>query len=172
MDDLEFRMNRNVNMRLDAERENLNALAEKPVFTKPGRLYEQKAVMLESLKQQFMRQMNTKASEMRNQVGGYQNRLVQSGTRIVHDARMRLEGDAQQMNHAVDAYTMKKQEQLKQNTGLLDAYSPLKVLERGYSITTSGKEVIHSVSQVKHGMDLSIRVSDGVIHAKAQEGNI
>lgn len=171
LDDLETRMHRSVGMRLEAERENLNALAEKPVLTRPQRLYEQKAVMLESLKQQFLRQMNTKASGMRNEVGGYQNRLVQSGTRIVQEARMRLEGNAQQMNHAMEAYTMKKQEQLKQNAGLLDAYSPLKVLERGYSITTSGKKVIHSVTQVENDMDLSIRVADGIIHAKAQEGS-
>lgn len=47
----------------------------------------------------------------------------------------------------------------------LDAMSPLKVLSRGYAITSGETGVIRSVAQTRAGERISIRVSDGEIGA-------
>ena len=48
----------------------------------------------------------------------------------------------------------------------LDAMSPLKVLSRGYAMTHNDKgELVRSVSQIRVGDSLQIKVSDGSIHA-------
>ena len=52
----------------------------------------------------------------------------------------------------------------------LDAMSPLKVLTRGYAMAQdSRKQVIRSVSQLRPGEPFTVSVSDGVIHATADE---
>lgn len=56
------------------------------------------------------------------------------------------------------------------HTAKLDALSPLKVLTRGYSIVESdSKQIIRSISQVKKGDLLTIRLSDGMLNAHADE---
>jgi len=55
-------------------------------------------------------------------------------------------------------------------TAKLDALSPLKVLSRGYSITENGQgAVIHSVTQVKTGDKIRIRLEDGNVWAFVEE---
>lgn len=51
-------------------------------------------------------------------------------------------------------------------TGKLDAFSPLKVLSRGYSITEGPNGVVKSVSDVKTGDKLTIKLSDGAVGAE------
>lgn len=46
---------------------------------------------------------------------------------------------------------------------MLETLSPLKTVERGYSVTRKGKTVVTSVKQVKVGDELSIRLADGEI---------
>ena len=52
---------------------------------------------------------------------------------------------------------------LKKDCALLDAYSPLKVLSRGYSISKVEDKVIKSVSEVTCDDIMVTRVHDGVI---------
>lgn len=48
----------------------------------------------------------------------------------------------------------------------LDAFSPLKVLSRGYSITEGPNGVVKSVDDVKTGDKLNIKLSDGTLSAE------
>ena len=79
-----------------------------------------------------------------------------------------------QLNQRMVSAQSTKVNQCKQrfisHTAKLDTLSPLKVLTRGYSIVESDtKQIIRSVSQVKKGDVLSIRLSDGTLNAHADE---
>ena len=50
----------------------------------------------------------------------------------------------------------------------LDAYSPLKTLSRGYSITQKDGKVIRSQTELKSGDVVGLRFVDGQIEAKVQ----
>jgi exodeoxyribonuclease VII large subunit len=52
--------------------------------------------------------------------------------------------------------------------GVLDSLSPLKVVERGYSIVTKNDEVIKSSRQVAKGDVLDIRLAQGSLTAKVE----
>ena len=55
-------------------------------------------------------------------------------------------------------------------TAKLDAMSPLKVLTRGYSVTSNTDgSLIRSVSQLNTGDDVHVRLSDGSLTAKITE---
>lgn len=61
-----------------------------------------------------------------------------------------------------------KQQKLGSTTQLLDSMSPLTVVDRGYAITTHKGQVVRSVTQVKAGDLVDIKVSDGVMTAELQ----
>lgn len=64
------------------------------------------------------------------------------------------------------AFSMeKKKARLVRLMALLDSMSPLKVVERGYSIVTKKNEVIKSAAQVKKGDLVDIRLSQGSLTA-------
>ena len=62
----------------------------------------------------------------------------------------------------------KKQARLSRLVSVLDSLSPLKVVERGYSIVTKKNEVIKSADQVKKGDTLDIRLAHGSVTATVE----
>lgn len=58
------------------------------------------------------------------------------------------------------------QYRLQNMMSLLDSLSPLKVVERGFSITKSKNKLIKSIQQVKPKDTLEIQVMDGLIEAE------
>ena len=69
------------------------------------------------------------------------------------------------MNQSVTTQINEKKFALANVMGLLDSLSPLKVVDRGYSIVKQGQNVIKSVKQVKKADVLEIKVADGHITA-------
>lgn len=59
--------------------------------------------------------------------------------------------------------------QLKRSNYLLDAFSPLKVMARGYAIIQEGEQVITSIRQVDPGQELNLSMSDGHLAVKVLE---
>lgn len=59
----------------------------------------------------------------------------------------------------------KKSARLSRIVGILDSLSPLKVVERGYSIVTKENEVVKSVSQIKKGDLIDVRLAEGSLTA-------
>jgi len=59
----------------------------------------------------------------------------------------------------------KKKAALSRLMAMMDSLSPLKVVERGYSIVTKNTEVIKSASQVQKGDKIDIRLAQGALTA-------
>ncbi|MGZ3727084.1 MAG: exodeoxyribonuclease VII large subunit [Pseudobdellovibrio sp.] len=57
---------------------------------------------------------------------------------------------------------------IQSSMGMLDSLSPLKVVDRGYSIATHNKKVIKSISEVKAGEVIELKVADGEIEAEVK----
>ena len=55
---------------------------------------------------------------------------------------------------------------LHERMSVLDTLSPLKTVERGYSVTRKNNQVVTSIRQVQAGDRLSVRVSDGEIETQ------
>ena len=55
---------------------------------------------------------------------------------------------------------------LQKQAGLLDAFSPLKVLSRGYSVVYKEDRAVASAESLSAGDDISVRFSDGMIRGK------
>lgn len=83
----------------------------------------------------------------------------------------RIEQQTQQVDHlnqslhqAMAHYILAKRQDFSQLAGLLNSYSPLNTLSRGYSIGfDENNKVINSVQNVQPGQQLQLQVTDGSI---------
>ena len=85
---------------------------------------------------------------------------------VIDERRQRCDDIAGRADRAVRLQIERIQQRLAATTASLDALSPLKVLARGYSLTTTPDgTLVNSVSKAEDGAQIQVRVSDGVIMA-------
>lgn len=94
-------------------------------------------------------------------------RVLTSPMYYIEDRAMALEHVSRRFEDAVQRGTTARRERLARAAGVLDALSPMKVLARGYAMTTDGQgSIIKSVSQLKRDDLIELRLTDG--HAKCR----
>jgi exodeoxyribonuclease VII large subunit len=95
----------------------------------------------------------------------------------LQDRQLRLDSLEQRLVQGLERKVSVQKEQLARTAAALDAMSPLKVLGRGYSMTTDRDgQVITDASQVQEGDSLNIQLKAGslrcsVIERNLQDGN-
>jgi exodeoxyribonuclease VII large subunit len=82
--------------------------------------------------------------------------------------RQRLDDLAARLLPAGERRLCAAQERIARLAGNLESLSPLKVLERGYSLTTHDGTVVQSVDDVKEKDAIQTRVRDGVITSRVE----
>lgn len=93
------------------------------------------------------------------------SRLV-SPIQVIQQKRAVVQRQEQQLKNSLKENITELKFRVENSMALLDSLSPLKVVDRGYSIATKGKEVVKSIKQVKIGDLLSIKVADGQIETE------
>lgn len=93
------------------------------------------------------------------------SRLV-SPIQVIQQKRALVQRQEQQLKNSLKENITELKFRIENSMALLDSLSPLKVVDRGYSITTKGKDVVKSIKQVKVGDQLSIKVADGQIETE------
>lgn len=84
---------------------------------------------------------------------------------LMNKKRSEIERQQIKMKHAMRCFLDKQKTDLAQSMTLLDSLSPLKVVERGYSVVHKGSELVKSAEQVSKGDELSIRLMNGELTA-------
>ncbi|MCP4783208.1 MAG: exodeoxyribonuclease VII large subunit [Fuerstiella sp.] len=85
---------------------------------------------------------------------------------MIDERRQRCDDVAGRADRAVRLQIERIQQRLTATTASLDALSPLRVLARGYSLTTTADgTLVNSVRRVEDGAQIQVRISDGVIMA-------
>lgn len=184
------RMIQAVQSDIDLAHMHYQKLAAAPVFKNPQKLYSEQAVRLDYLEEKLMHIIQ-KPSERKQDL----MHLFQKLSQEIHSYSSSIREDLQQAKSLMALYTQlrfskgynelqknkedlqnsmenildKKQERLQQDIRLLDAYSPLKVLQRGYSITSKDGKAIRSIDDVKIHDNVDIRLSDGTLKAEIKE---
>jgi exodeoxyribonuclease VII large subunit len=84
---------------------------------------------------------------------------------ILSETRLKLKNGIQQLSKAMKQQLSQKNNDVEQSMQLLDAVSPLRILNRGFSVLrNNNREIIKSIKSVNIGESLKGRVSDGEIY--------
>lgn len=88
--------------------------------------------------------------------------------RIRHD-RERVGGLNLRMKAGVRNTLHRKRETITRQMAVLDSLSPLKVLDRGYSMVVSGGAVVTDASTLKVGQSITVRMCNGSVDAEVKK---
>lgn len=115
--------------------------------------------------------MNKRLKQEKQRVDALaRSRSMKSPLNYIHDRRMLLDYTHRRLSAASAALCNKNRERFVRLTAKLDAMSPLKVLSRGYSMTTDKNgALIKSIQTVSVGDRLTVSFSDGKAVAEVQE---
>lgn len=86
--------------------------------------------------------------------------------RKIQENYIRVDNQIKQLQNLITVKKEKEQTQYMKLVAKLDAYSPLKTLSRGYSITQKDGKVVKSQEELKQGDLVEIRLIDGEKQAK------
>ncbi|MBI3861256.1 MAG: exodeoxyribonuclease VII large subunit [Planctomycetia bacterium] len=98
------------------------------------------------------------------------HRVLTKPTERLHDLSRQIDEIEIRANRAIRQRLKQIREQLAANGGRLDALSPLKVLERGYSVTrlAASAEVVRSTGQAKPGDLLETLLQSGRLTSRVE----
>ena len=100
-------------------------------------------------------------------------RVLQSPMNYLQDKRMTLEYSRERLSSASQRLMQAKREQFVRLTAKLDAMSPLKVLERGYTLVFDEKDALVPLSRdLTQGQTVTIRFADGSVLRRAADARL
>lgn len=157
------RMLQSMSGRYRYEKQRLDRAQRSYAFRYPHRLYEQKLEQVDKLTESLVRGASRLMDVKKGQHETIHKRLVRNHPRIaLREAESRFDRSQKDMGRAMIQIFMKKQTQFEKVISTLQALSPLKIMDRGYSLIYSEDNVlIKSIHQVKENEPLQIQLTDG-----------
>lgn len=159
-----FTLQRLMKQRLQQQRLTLNPLVLHPLWANPELLTQDAAMNLTMLTQRllnFSASVTPKASALQT----LRQRLQLQALQRIHDDTTALERLHQRITTGVLQRINAEKAVFAARLGLLNAYSPLNVLERGYAIAIKDHLALRSIHETESGDSLTIRLADGAINA-------
>jgi exodeoxyribonuclease VII large subunit len=167
---LDLRLRRAVHQRLDGARKRLEGLANSYAMRQPRRRVEEAAQRLDTLQLRMrnaMRQMLQVRREQYGRLGDRLRRYRLSGQADLQ--RKRIASLRVSLDERMQMHLARKQQAFASRVAQLDALSPLKVMQRGYSLVYKGEQLIKSVKRIDRQDLLMVRLSDGSIMARVED---
>ena len=162
-------LERLVRQRLQAEQDALAYVRKKPFFADPYVLLREKQMHKDMLEQQFLRHLHTHSLKTRQILKEQQQALIRAVQERIKEERTVLSDQRIDLQESLQRTAESRRRDLAQKAGLLDAYSPLKVLERGYSVVTKENQVITDSEALKPKDRIAIRLYQGSVVASVEE---
>ncbi|ANU11150.1 exodeoxyribonuclease VII large subunit [Planococcus antarcticus DSM 14505] len=166
------RMYRVVSGTVNQQKQALNRYTSSLPLSYPERLYRPFIERVERATESLQREslQHLKRSQERYRTLDQQlksrvplQRIRQSETEVAELSR--------RLDYQLDQLLKSRSQQLSSAIRTLDALSPLKIMDRGYSIPYVEGAVVKSVSQVKAGDRLTIAMKDGTVQTIVNEIN-
>ena len=106
-----------------------------------------------------------KYQQDKQQYDMYKKQLINLGTSLLDKLKTNNEVNKQHLIQSMSLYYAKQEQKYAMMISLLEAYSPLNSLKRGYSITYQNNKLIKNIDDVVVNETLNIQIMDGKIEA-------
>ena len=164
LDQRVHRLMRTMKEKVASDRERLTTLQKSYAFRYPDQLLRQKEQELDVQVDRLQKTMKRFLIYTRERVERNHKQLVkQHPERLLKESTNDLTELKASLQKEMQRVLQEKQRDFSFAAGKLNALSPLKVMERGYSLAYKEKELIKSVKQVQPGDVLKVEMTDGKI---------
>ncbi|MBS4215727.1 exodeoxyribonuclease VII large subunit [Neobacillus rhizophilus] len=152
------------------EKERLNRVQKSYAFRYPQRLYEQKLEQVDKETERLVRGISRLFSLKNEQLTNLDKSLERNHPReALQEAGKHFERTHKELNRALKQILTKKQTDFDHMLSTLQALSPLKIMERGYSLSyTEDNRLVKSVNQVSVSDQVQIQLTDGSLFCKVE----
>lgn len=97
-------------------------------------------------------------------------RLLSSvGKKIKEQKQQEVSLKKEKLIHSIKFFQQQNMSDFSKKIALLDAFSPLKIVQRGYSLSYHNQELVHSIEELEVGDELKTRVMDGFVYSTIQK---
>lgn len=158
------RLYRGLQQRLQESRERLERAKRSPYLTNPRKQLLEPAERLDRLTEQLRFRMKDKLADARQQKLGLEHKLASFNPRdqVLFAKRRRMTSE-RQLVMAMQTLVKGKRAAFDARIRHMDALSPLKIMQRGYSLVYNEKRtaLIKSIKQIQPGDLVKVRLTDG-----------
>jgi exodeoxyribonuclease VII large subunit len=164
------RLLRTMKGKFEFEKERLNRVQKSYAFRYPHRLYEQKLEQVDKLTELLVRGTSRLTFIKKGQHEILHKRLQRNHpSESLREAQKRLDLTDKDMKRAMHQVLSKKQSDFERILSTLGALSPLKIMERGYSLAYSeDNRLVKSINQITINERVQIQLTDGSLFCKVE----
>ncbi|QEY19423.1 exodeoxyribonuclease VII large subunit [Psychrobacillus sp. AK 1817] len=159
-----------VTKRLADEKNRYRRAITSPVMATPEKLYRPFIERYIRAEQQLHKEVKRISQEKNRDFFQLENRFKQlSPQKLITIQSKTLQTSTNQLTQAMIASFEKNRQQFTGSLRTLQALNPLKIMDRGYSITYKEGILVKSVEDVQQGDSIFVTLSDGQIEATVQQ---
>ena len=151
---------------IQEKQQKLDWLTSRLALQKPSHKVQQQSQRLDEISTRLMQQMQTIIHNKKLQINNLQTRLgVNNPSRKIDERQQTLSHIKTRLLQSMQTRLQKEQSNFGLQVAKLDSISPLKTLDRGYSIIkdSDSSSLITSIKQVKIDQRLTLKLKDGDI---------
>jgi exodeoxyribonuclease VII large subunit len=134
----------------------------------PQRRISEASQRCDELMQRFEMAVLRGFFDRRNQVEMFEKRMGTPLARIGTEVEV-LAGLKSRLNSGARNSVLRKREALEKNMAVLDSLSPLRVLDRGFSMVVVGEKIVTDSAELKTGQVITVRMRKGAIEAEVRK---
>ncbi len=163
------RLRRSMTEKLSVQKERLTHYRTSYAFRYPKQLYQQKEQQLDNVIDRLQKEGQRAILRKKETYTYLKNRLANvhpkdqvRRSNEAHDALLK------KLNREMTSLLTHKHSQFQATIDKLNALSPLKIMDRGYSLVYQEDKLIKSVNQIKSGEVLKVQLKDGQLNCQVQ----
>ncbi|WP_141431715.1 exodeoxyribonuclease VII large subunit [Bacillus sp. 03113] len=162
------RIGRAMNEKLVLQQNRLKRIQSSYAFRYPKRLYEQKLEQVDKKTEQLLRLSKKLKNVKQDQFLVLEKRILRNHPqKALEEAKLRYQKQTKGLMRAMTEILSKKEKDFQSIVSTLSALSPLKIMERGYTLSyTEDGKLIKSIQQVNIEDRVKITMVDGKLICK------
>lgn len=165
------RMMRVMKEKINFQRERLNRMERSYAFRYPRRMYEQKVEQVDKMTEQLDRGARKLFLIKREAYTGLNKRIERVHPKdLLQSSIQQHEKIKKELNRAMTRIYAAKEKDFQQMISTLEALSPLKIMDRGYSLVYDNKgELVKTVKGFSKEERIKVQMSDGSLLCEVVE---
>ncbi len=156
--------------KLQHERHRLNSLSKSYALRNPHTLYQQRVEHVDRLTDQLQKNIGLHVKQQKDKLTQIESRLIRvHPSQLLNVQRERIKFLKNQIDKQYKNVLKEKANRFTSAISTLQALSPLKIMDRGYSLVyQKDGDLLKSSNQVQAGDRLEVNVRDGVIQCEVE----
>ncbi|KKI93018.1 exodeoxyribonuclease VII large subunit [Bacillus sp. SA1-12] len=167
--DRQNRLKRSMREKITSKKDRLNHLQTSYAFRYPKQLYLQKEQQLDMLVERLQKEGKRAVNHKIDAYAYLKNRLANVHPKEqIKRSKEAYESYIKKLNREMNSILSVKHSQFNEAIAKLNALSPLKVMDRGYSLVYHENKLIKSIEHIEQGQIIKVQLKDGQLDCQVQ----